>query len=107
MSYFRRLARAHQLAQQLQRFDEMAESDWTLDDAMALKTFMVGVSGSKLSKRLNNFVFKSAVEACQIEQNGDYHRGIARGILLAVHSIDNHFPPAPEVNGANSEVMTE
>jgi hypothetical protein len=88
----RRLIRAYKLANALRRFDEQAEGEWSQDDAIALKTFLLGVSGKKLRARLSNLVFKSAIEACQVTQNGDYHRGIARGIYLTSVVIDNHFP---------------
>ena len=90
----KRLIQAYRLSRYLSLYDESADGDWSPDDAIALKTFFLGVSGQKLRKRLSNFVFKSAIEACQVDKNGDYHRGIARGILLTVSSIDNQFPPA-------------
>ena len=106
MNFLSKLRRAYRLANELRKFDELA-ADWSADDGIALKTFLVGESGQKLRSILNNFVFKSAIEACQVDHNGDYHRGIARGILLSVHSIDNLLPPAVGAQAANSEEAVE
>jgi hypothetical protein len=67
---------------------------WTMDDAIALKTFFSTEPGQKMRARLNNLTFRSAIKACSEPVNGDYHRGIARGILITVQSIEKDFPPA-------------
>lgn len=83
-------------ARQIRNFIELADKAefWQPIDGKALVAFMVTPTGQKLRARLNNGVFKSALRACQVEGNGDYIRGIARGVLLAVQSIDQHMEAA-------------
>jgi len=80
---------------------------WSADDSAALATFFKGVTGQKLRARLNNLVVRSAIKACSEPVKGDYHRGIARGILITVQSIEKDFPVAPPQVGNIDEVAEQ
>ncbi len=76
------------------QFIQMAESDdfWQPVDGQVLVNFLAkSPTGQKLRARLGNMVFKSAVHACKVTENGDYERGKARGILLVIQAIDQHM----------------
>ena len=83
-------------ARQIRNYIEIADRAefWTKWDGAWLVRQMVSSSGKKLKARLNAMVFKSALRACSVETNGDYERGIARGILLAVQAFDQHMDVA-------------
>lgn len=68
---------------------------WSPDDSVALATFFKSPTGHKLRANLNNLTFRSATQACAEPVNGDYHRGIARGILITVQFLESKFPVAP------------
>lgn len=101
-------------ARQIRAYIEMAESQdfWQPIDGKAFVAFMMTSTGKKLRARLNNMVFKGATRACQVESNGDYARGIARGVLLTVQALDQHMDaarqPEPEdfaaASGANDAI---
>jgi hypothetical protein len=76
-------------------YDNLADDPafWSIDDAIALKTFFMGETGRKLKAQLNNFTYRNAVKACKERNNGDYYRGVARGVMVTVEAIENNFPP--------------
>lgn len=108
MNFFRNLYQFIKTEHVAYTYENLADDPefWSLDDSVSLKTFFNGVTGQKLKARLNNLTFRSAIKACSEPVNGDYHRGIARGILITVQSIEKDFPPAP-AQGATTDNPAE
>ena len=87
---------AYKEARQIRNYIEIADTAefWTKYDGAWLVRQFIQPSGKKLRARLNAMVFKSALRACSVEENGDYQRGIAHGILLTVQAFDQHMDQA-------------
>lgn len=101
----KRLKLAYQLAKDAQQYVDMADAPdyWTPGNAAVASSFFSNDTGQRLRARLRNMVFRSAIQACQEPTNGDYERGKARGVLLAVQAIEQHLTPPP-AQGGTSEV---
>lgn len=93
---FKTLLVAWKEAKQIREYVELADRAefWQSVDGARMVQFFTSHSGQKLRARLANMVFKGALKACGAETNGDYQRGIARGILLTVQAIDQHMDAA-------------
>lgn len=92
-------------SRQIRKFIELAEQAdfWKPIDGKALLAFMITPSGKKLRARLNNIVFKSALRACRVQTQGDYERGIARGVLLTIQAFDQHIDIARQIEEEDFE----
>jgi hypothetical protein len=96
-------------ARQIRQFIALAEQAefWTPVDGMAMVKFMTTTTGQKLRARLNNMVFKSAIRSCSVPANGDYERGIARGVLLTIKALDEHMESARQPNAKDFVESTD
>jgi len=80
-------------ARRIRDYIAIADKDefWKPIDGAATVKFFSSYSGKKLYARLSNMVYKSAIRACGPQDDGDYQRGIAHGILITVQTLDQHI----------------
>lgn len=91
-------------------YDFSAESEdygWSEEDAKrTLEFFENTATGQKLKKLLVNYVLRSATYALK-QPDVVRHAGIAEGIQLGIHEIENHFYASPMRDKDNPMVAKE
>ena len=77
------------------QYDALADGKhgWTIDDANWLLQMLESYHGKRLKARLTNMLFHSSWDACSKPENGDFHRGKANGIAVAIRNIEQHANP--------------
>jgi hypothetical protein len=104
----KRLLAAYRLAKEAQQYIDIADNPdfWTPNNAAIATSFFAQETGQRLKIRLRNIVFRTAIQACSVAENGDYERGKARGVLLIVQAIENHLTSA-DTQSAPPELETD
>lgn len=77
------------------RVVEHEDYKWNDDDAIRLHQFFQEETGQKLKAILENYVIKVAVVATQSRGNFEYACGMARGVAMAVETLQSHFASLP------------
>lgn len=74
-------------------YDELADTPdfWTKEDYVWLAQTLNHPSGQKWLRRLNNTVFRSAIDATKRTINPRYHCGVARGMAQLKSAIDSDY----------------
>src|SRR5581483_4941165 len=92
LQHLRRVLKALRNDNPLAKYEPLADSEdyWTDEDSEVLRNFFAGSTGAKLKQRLANAVYRSAIQACSEPKDGDYNRGLARGVFLTVQLLDSH-----------------
>ena len=91
---FRRFLLALRFMRDL-RYSEAAEEDpWTEDDQKALQAFVLGRTGVKFTRRLQNFAISKAMNAVRQSRDPRFYNGTAYGVQLANIYIDGLLPEA-------------
>jgi len=77
------------------RYSEAAEEDpWTEDDQKALQAFVLGRTGVKFTRRLQNFAISKAMNAVRQSRDPHFSNGTAYGVQLTTIYIDGLLPEA-------------
>jgi hypothetical protein len=104
----KRLLAAYRLAKESQQYFDIADKAnfWTDGNTQVATSFFHQDTGQRLLLRLRNAMFAMAMRACNDVSNGDYERGKANGLMIAIQVIEKHLSPA-EAHSAPSELETD
>ena len=97
MDFIRKFRKAWREASRSLLYSEDADQPgyWTEADARGLSTYFASDSGRKLRLILQNWVFRSAVQATQQVGNLEYHCAKAQAIAEVAALLTAHFSRVP------------